>query len=208
MIKMDNDVTGEHNASFLQYLTFLQDIVTRMNRNAFQLKGWCITIVAALAALATNNASWGLLLVAALATLPFGFLDAYYLLMERQFRGLYNDVVKGCEDIKIFSMPINRYFLKNQSTAENRKKYNYWRVLGSGSVSGFYLPLFGLCVLSWIGCLFLPINKCGMPLSYSGENFNAQEGTCVLPKCGALELNRRQGCSIGEESYHWEHKWR
>ena len=87
MVDVSNDIADDHNASFLKYLTFIQDVITRMNRNAFQLKGWCITIVAALAALAVDKGSLLLFIVAAVATVPFCFLDAYYLLLERQFRG-------------------------------------------------------------------------------------------------------------------------
>lgn len=39
MIDVSNDIPADHNASFLKYLTFIQDVITRMNRNAFQLKG-------------------------------------------------------------------------------------------------------------------------------------------------------------------------
>lgn len=52
MIDLSNDIPADHNASFLKYLTFIQDVITRMNRNAFQLKGWCVTIIAGLSALA------------------------------------------------------------------------------------------------------------------------------------------------------------
>ena len=74
-IDASNDVCDLHNASFLKYLTFIQDVITRMNRNAFQLKGWSITIVAALAALAVDNGSLLLFIVAAVATMPFCFFE-------------------------------------------------------------------------------------------------------------------------------------
>ena len=152
MINMDNDVVGEHNASFLKYLEFIQDVITRMNRNAFQLKGWCITVVAALSALAVNNGSFLLFFVAAIATIPFGLLDAYYLLMERQFRGLYTDVINGRSDVKIFSMPINRYTRKEAMSDRDRKKYSYSNVVSSSSVIGFYGPICLLCLAGWFVC--------------------------------------------------------
>ena len=71
MIDFSRDVLSEHKDSYLKYLSFIQDVITRMNRNAFQLKGWSITIVAALAALAVDKGSLLLFVVAAVSTAPF-----------------------------------------------------------------------------------------------------------------------------------------
>ena len=38
-----------------QHLTFIQGVITRMNTNSFQIKGWTITIVSALLALYANS---------------------------------------------------------------------------------------------------------------------------------------------------------
>lgn len=150
MIDFNNDVPNEHIASFHKYLDFIEDVITRMNRNAFQLKGWCLTIVAALMSLSVARGVGALMLVAALTVLSFGFLDGYYLLMERQFRGLYNDVVCGCDEIKVFSMPLVRYTRKNARNVDEKKKYTYWRVLVSWSVAGFYVPVSLVCFICWI----------------------------------------------------------
>lgn len=207
MIDVSNDVCDLHNASFLKYLTFIQDVITRMNRNAFQLKGWSITIVAALAALAVDKGSLLLFIVAAVATAPFCFLDAYYLLMERQFRGLYNDVINGCSDIKLFSMPINRYTPKEAKTDEEKAKYTYWRVVFSRSVIWFYGSMCLLCVAAFLGCLKCPL------LSRKNQVWDAHctraaSFDCSIPQYSELrdkdfEVRRR-----GEESFKWEYKWR
>ena len=207
MIDVSNDVCDLHNASFLKYLTFIQDVITRMNRNAFQLKGWSITIVAALAALAVDKGSLLLFIVAAVATAPFCFLDAYYLLMERQFRGLYNDVIKGCSDIKLFSMPINRYTPKEAKTDEEKAKYNYWRVVFSKSVIWFYGSMFVLCLAGLLVCLKWPLpsltdsvcKKCCCKTTLIDRS---------VPRYSELrdkdfEVHRR-----GEESFKWEYKWK
>jgi hypothetical protein len=207
MVDVSNDVCDLHNASFLKYLTFIQDVITRMNRNAFQLKGWSITIVAALAALAVDKGSLLLFIVAAVATAPFCFLDAYYLLMERQLRGLYNDVINGCSDIKLFSMPINRYTPKEAKTVEEKAKYTYWRVVCSRSVIWFYGSMCLLCVAAFLGCLKCPL------LSRKNQVWDAHctraaSFDCSIPQYSELrdkdfEVRRR-----GEESFKWEYKWR
>ena len=207
MVDVANDITDEHNASFLKYLTFIQDVITRMNRNAFQLKGWSITIVAALAALAVDKGSLLLFIVAAVATMPFCFLDAYYLLMERQFRGLYNDVINGCSDIKLFSMPINRYTPKEAKTDKEKKKYTYWRVVCSRSVIWFYGSMCALCVVAFFVCFnwsLLPqknsiCEKCSCKGDFVGLS---------VPRYSELRDKDFGSRKNGEESFRWEYKWK
>lgn len=207
MINTDNDVTDEHKASFLQYLIFIQDIITRMNRNAFQLKGWCITIIAALSALAVDKGSLLLFVVAAVSAVPFCFLDAYYLLMERQFRGLYSDVINGCADITLFSMPINRYTRKEAKSDVDKKKYSYWRIVFSRSVILFYASMSLLCLAGMLVSL-----KC--PLSSQKES--VCQKCCYktalidrsVPRYSELHNNDFGVRKSGEESFRWEYKWK
>jgi hypothetical protein len=80
----------------LQRRDHLQKIVTRMADNSFKLKGWCLTLVSALLGLALKSDSTGAVSPAAIAflaiipTVIFAALDAYYLALERGFRGLYD----------------------------------------------------------------------------------------------------------------------
>ena len=39
----------------IKHLEFVQNVITRMNANSFQLKGWAITIVSALLALYASS---------------------------------------------------------------------------------------------------------------------------------------------------------
>ena len=207
MVDVSNDVCDLHNASFLKYLTFIQDVITRMNRNAFQLKGWSITIVAALAALAVDKGSLLLFIVAAVATAPFCFLDAYYLLMERQFRGLYNDVINGCSDIKLFSMPINRYTPKEAKTNEEKIKYTYWRVVCSRSVIWFYGSMCLLCVVAFFVCLKWPVLSQKSP-DLDSRRIGAASVDYSLPRYSELVDKDFEVRRSGEESFKWEYKWK
>ena len=81
------------NSEKIKHLEFIQDIITRMNKNSFQLKGWMITIVSALLALYGSSNNDIYIWIAIAPTNIFWLLDAYYLQQERKFRGLYNDVV-------------------------------------------------------------------------------------------------------------------
>ena len=96
----------------LKHLEFIQNVITRMNSNSFQIKGWAVTLVSAILGIyiATNNDYFILLAVFPLVT--SWFLDSYYLSQERRFRGLYNDVAgvtKEQTELKLFEMRSNLY---------------------------------------------------------------------------------------------------
>ena len=80
-----------------KHLEFIQAVVARMAGNSFLLKGWSVTLVAAVLALAASRSSAGLASVALLPALSFWGLDAYYLRQERLFRRLYDAV--RCGDV-------------------------------------------------------------------------------------------------------------
>ena len=72
-----------------KHLEFIQAIIARMAGNSFLLKGWTVTIAAALFALAANDARAVFAMLAFFPALWFWGLDAYYLRQERLFRKLY-----------------------------------------------------------------------------------------------------------------------
>ena len=41
----------------MKHLEFIQNVITRMNSNSFLIKGWAITLVSALFALAANGSN-------------------------------------------------------------------------------------------------------------------------------------------------------
>lgn len=93
----------------IKHLEFIQSVVTRMNSNSFQIKGWTITIVSALLALYASSLTVTYIFVAIAPTILFWFLDAYYLQQERKFRGVYNDIIKDTNIVPLFKMPIQNY---------------------------------------------------------------------------------------------------
>ncbi len=135
----------------LKHLEFIQNVITRMNTNSFQIKGWAITIVSATLALYASTKNECFILVGVFPSLIFWFLDAYYLTQERKFRGLYNDVAGVSEkpfDLKPFAMRPDLY------TKERCKKYSYWNVFWSTTIWKIYLPI----ILILIGLYLLVLN--------------------------------------------------
>ncbi len=78
------------------HLQIIQGVISRMGTNSFVLKGWNVTLVSALFALAAKNSNPLFIIIAILPSLTFWCLDAYYLRQERLFRKLYDEI---CETI-------------------------------------------------------------------------------------------------------------
>ncbi len=134
----------------IKHLDYIQNVITRMNANSFQIKTWTVTIIAALLALSANNKSPIFIFIAIIPTMIFWFLDTYYLQQEKKFRGVYDDVCELTEkeekqEIKLFEMPIQKY---------KGGKYSYSNVFFSKTLLGFYLSInILLFVMGMIFCL-------------------------------------------------------
>ncbi len=119
----------------IKHLEFIQAVVTRMNTNSFQIKSWTITIVAALLAIYVSTKNEYFILVSLLPVTIFWLLDSYYLMQERKFRGLYNDVA-GISDspkaIKPFEMRPELY---------TGGEYSFFKVFKSVTLLKMYFPL-------------------------------------------------------------------
>ena len=87
-----------------KHLEFLQLTITRMNMNSFLIKGWTITLVAALFALAAKDANTNYVMITYIVIPSFWILDGYFLSIERRYRDLYNDVAKKDESNIDFEM--------------------------------------------------------------------------------------------------------
>ena len=119
----------------IKHLEFIQNVITRMNTNSFQIKSWCITIVSALLAIVASTKNNYFFLAAIFPVIIFWFLDAYYLNQERKFRGLYNDVAGVTDepkDIKLFAMRPDLYI---------NEEYSYWSSFFSITILKMYLAM-------------------------------------------------------------------
>jgi hypothetical protein len=78
-----------------------QEIVGRLATAAAQVKTWCVTDVAGLVAIAVGQQRPGLVLVGLVVLIPFAYLDAYYLAMERSFRRSSQELAKRVADERL-----------------------------------------------------------------------------------------------------------
>ena len=82
----------------MKHLEFIQNVITRMNSNSFLIKGWAITLVSALFALAANGSNIHYVLISYIVIPVFWVLDGFYISIERQYRDLYNNVAQKTEE--------------------------------------------------------------------------------------------------------------
>lgn len=118
----------------ISHLNMIQSIITRMGNNSFALKGWAVGIMIAVYAFA-GNSNVKAVIVTLMPLIVFWFIDTYYLMLERKFRCLYDDVrIKDEKDID-FSMNPNDVKIN----LDEVKKYGYFSIFFSKSVLPFYL---------------------------------------------------------------------
>lgn len=103
---MDSDNRLD-SQSALAYIQTLQGIINRMAANSASCKTWCITICAAVLALASIKTGQKQSLCLGLSIL-FLLLDSYYLGLERRFIKIQNDFVKQKNNEKPFIIPSSK----------------------------------------------------------------------------------------------------
>ena len=122
-----------------KHLEFIQGVINRMAGNLFFLRGWTITLIAALFALFVKDANHDYIFIVYFPVIIFWILDGYFLSQERLFRALYNHVRKLDEKEIDFSMNTSEY---------NEDKRNGWVCsMFSSTLLFFYLPLVGVMLL-------------------------------------------------------------
>ena len=135
MLKKPEPTKSQFTDEQIKHLEFIQGGINRFASNSFQMKGWMLTIVSALLGFYANSNNTKFALVAVLPVLIFWGLDAYYLQLERQFRGIYNDVTglsKDAKPVRPFEMPIQNY---------TEGKYSFWDVFLSKWMMLLYFPV-------------------------------------------------------------------
>ena len=116
----------------IKHLTLIQAVITRLAQNSFAYKGWAITLVAAIFALAAKEVNPYYLLIALLPTITFWGLDAYYLRQERLFRKLYDSVRSSGTAANLFSMDTLPY---------NNQVATWWGTCWSKTIGWLYGPM-------------------------------------------------------------------
>ena len=94
----------EVNEARIRYLEAIQRIIDRLSNTSFILKGWAVSLVAGLTALAASGTNQGYVLIAYIPIAVFWFLDAFFLMMERQYRDLFKENTDLSQELEFFSI--------------------------------------------------------------------------------------------------------
>jgi hypothetical protein len=95
--------------SKIKHLEFIQNVITRMNSNSFFIKGWNITLIAALFALSVQDKNTSFIFISFISILFFWILDGFYISQERKFRALYSEVCDISDSDINFSMDTSKF---------------------------------------------------------------------------------------------------
>jgi len=98
-----------------KHLEMIQAIINRMARNSFMLKGWTITLVTALFALAAKDKTKAYILISYFPAIMFWIMDGYFLWQERLFRKLYDAIRVKNKDSIDFSMDTSAFLSQVES---------------------------------------------------------------------------------------------
>ena len=90
-------------------LEMIQNIINRMAQNSFLIKGWAITLVAALFALTVKDSKYEFIFLTYFPAVTFWILDGYYLYQEKLFRKLFNKVRKLNSSLIDFNMDTSEF---------------------------------------------------------------------------------------------------
>lgn len=106
---------GKMEENKRHHIDLVEAQILRMNDNSKQMKAWCFALVTGIISIYVQTCNWNFLWIGLITILLFAWLDAYYLLLERKFRCLYNDIVgltnKDEKKLSIppYGMPIHEY---------------------------------------------------------------------------------------------------
>lgn len=126
----------------IKHLEMIQTVITRMDNNSFLIKGWAVSLISALFALAASGSNKDYVLISYFVLPVFWGLDGFYLHQERCFRSLFNKVRKKTESDIDFNM--------------NAKIHNVGRNTWIGSMFSVVLGLFyGSALLATLIVMYL-----------------------------------------------------
>ncbi|MDR0944105.1 MAG: hypothetical protein LBM41_06190 [Ruminococcus sp.] len=126
----------------------LQANIKRMSDKCSLVKGWTITLVAALCGISLSISQFALFAIAVVVTVMLSILDAYYLKIERGFRKNYNETINLIPEAKKF---LNINPTKNSKTDKDKLRQAFF----STSIMSFYGIIFIISSLLLVWGIFL-----------------------------------------------------
>ncbi|MEL6445868.1 MAG: hypothetical protein AAFR95_13075 [Bacteroidota bacterium] len=129
----------------IKHLEMIQAVIGRLSQHSFLIKGWSVTLVAAIIALSADGSDERFVWMAYFASFAFWCLDGHFLRTEKLFRALYDDVRQPGTEVPPFSMDTSRY----KATCPNTLK-----VCFSWTLFLFHATVFASVILMMIVIVF------------------------------------------------------
>jgi hypothetical protein len=125
----------------IKHLEFIQLVITRMNINSFLLRGWAVTLVAAVFAFSAKDSNPKYVLITFISSILFWILDGYYLSQERKYRDLYNKIRK--EDEQNIDFDMNATILNSHKNSWFYSIFSITQIIFYGAlISGTFIAMF------------------------------------------------------------------
>jgi len=131
----------------VEHIKIIQGVITRMASNSFLIKGWCVTLVSAILALAAKEPNKIFIAVAFFPVIMFWILDGYFLYQERLFRKLYDSAAASQEVKTNFSMATDSFEGGDATWAEAAL---------SKTLRLFYITMLICVLVIFLVALFIP----------------------------------------------------
>jgi hypothetical protein len=155
-------------------IDLIQACITRMANNSFLIKGWAVSIVAVVLALAEKAINPAFLSAIVLIPLiSFWYLDAFFLYTEKLYRKMYEWVINerlNSNSEKMYDLNPHRFKEQLKVRKWNRqsckvedtnKLENIWTVMSSLTLRCFYgIPLFIVIIIMLFQTIPAVVSHC------------------------------------------------
>ena len=148
MVSENNTQRNSASEDCRKHLEFIQATIERMSKASTQIKAWLLPIVTASYAYAVVNDSWKVAVLGMLASFPALYMDCRYLLTERDYRALYNEVALGNLAVPGYSMNPKDIGIKD------KWHKRAWCALKSWAIWPFYLSIIAIGVAMALSVVF------------------------------------------------------
>lgn len=144
----------ERHAILMKEIDLIQACINRMAQNSFMVKGWLITLYAAIFVVVPLRFDYRIpSFIAMLTVLCFWYLDGFFLKIETLYRWKYNWVIKNRISTDKFSFDLNPHFAQMWIANDNscpKSEPSVPSKMRSRTLWPLYFLLFAVALLAFI----------------------------------------------------------
>lgn len=126
----------------IKHIEMIENIIERMAKNSFQLKGWAMTLIALVGTISAQGSDKRFILFAFIPIVGFWVLDSFYLQQERKYKQLYKNVAAKDENQIDFNLDTSKVV----GTVDEMKRLCFCKCMFSITELWFY-PLIAVVLI-------------------------------------------------------------